>query len=105
MAEYSLDQLKELLEQVRIDKAAFMRARGVLSNRLSDVKARDVAGELTSDVRHFSGTQAAMGAIGLSIVQFDYMIQALECQIEDMEGRRDNVYALPERKEPDDDEC
>jgi len=102
-SDYTPDQLRELLEQVRLDKGAFVRARTDIANRLADVRVREANGEVASDVTSFSGTQAVMGAIGLSIIQFDYMIQALECQLEDLEGRRDNLYALPSKGDPD--EC
>jgi len=86
---------RELRQQVRNDLTTFRRMNSVLSRRLEAVKLLRKNGETYSPLEDFAGTTTVQGALSLSITQMEYMLAALDAQLED-EGA--NVVPLPERE-------
>jgi hypothetical protein len=86
---------RELRQQVRLDLTAFRRMRSVLTRRLESVRLRRKNGETYSPLEDFAGTTAIQGTLSLSVTQMEYMLAALDAQLED-EGA--DVIPLPERE-------
>lgn len=75
-----------LRREVRKDLTAFRRMRSVLTRRLAEVRIQRLNGETYSPLEEFSGTTAVQGALALSITQMEYMLAALDSQVDEKDA-------------------
>jgi hypothetical protein len=91
------DYKRDLRREVRRDLTTFRRMSSVLSRRLEAVRLRRENGETYSPLEDFAGTSTVVGALSLSVTQMEYLLAALDAQIDDGDGEAD-VVQLPERE-------
>jgi hypothetical protein len=78
---YSDTELVQLREEVKQDLQTCRHMKSILTRRCSEVRVRASTGVICSEFLDFAGTTAIRATLELSIIQMEYMMEALETRL------------------------